>query len=311
MLVPPTSVCCTPVAADAVDHLDEIVGAAEVRDVERRTRPRAAAGRQAEALAARAGFRDRAAGTRFRTVRRRPAPRLVRRLLHRRAAGALSRGVALGRGIVISGALAAGGRTASRFASRRYRPGPGGRRSRSCRRCADPSPPPREIVITVVGASVVCAKSHRPVRRPPPRSAPRARRSRRATIFWRPSGSRMRSRSTSLTSITARPGRFVDNADLLDAGALQSVEDVHQILHGHAAVAAQIDLLVGVPFHLLPHPLLQDIDAHLLIVQVDGAILPERAGTLTNSRSPSQSALDRVDTAGSRRRRAESSALSP
>src|SRR4029078_4382773 len=72
------SLALDPRPADALDHREEVVGTAEVGDVERRSGAGAAAARQSEAHAARTGVGDRTAGARPRAPRPRAAPRLRR-----------------------------------------------------------------------------------------------------------------------------------------------------------------------------------------------------------------------------------------
>ena len=89
-----------------------------------------------------------------------------------------------------------------------------------------------------------------------------------------------------MTSIVMRahdhrsPGILATSPTLLDAGVLQPVEDVHQILIQHAAVAAQVHLLVGRRLHLLSDALLQHVDADLLVAEID------RCGSAGRSAAP-------------------------
>src|SRR5262245_18407344 len=68
----------------------------------------------------------------------------------------------------------------------------------------------------------------------------------RVIMRWKPRGSRIRSRRMSVTSMNASSliGQLGDEPDVGHARRLQAIEDFHQILIEHAAVAAQVHLLV-------------------------------------------------------------------
>ena len=177
--VPGNSTCWFQLLLIFVHHQDEIVRTAEIGDVQRGARAGAAAGRESEALAARARVGER--HCRAGSPRRASAASRAHRWSSFEAAAARASpagaGLVVGFGTTISGAAAAGGRTASRTGAGSVvwtgRPPIGVRPPDRV-----PSPaPPSEIVITDF---VSLDRSAKPVRRAEARETPQARRGRRA-----------------------------------------------------------------------------------------------------------------------------------
>ena len=133
----------------------------------------------------------------------------------------------------------------------------------------------------------------RPVRAEQPRPDHDARRSRccarpptRIIILRRPSGSRARAAMVLETrsEVIAMAGaqrrsvsRPRHEADLLDAAVLQAIHHVHDVLHGHLAVAAQEHLLVFALLDALADPFGQHVEADALVADLHEAIACRRS----------------------------------
>ena len=172
-------------------------------------------------------------------------------------------GGAAGAGLGVGGAASAAARAHRRHAA-----------------AAGPGAPPRLTVITALGAScsggsatiqisttgstTACSRADKPIRDQRP---PRALRALDEDGRDRVHVSRYRS-----------PGNFRDDADFLDAGVLQPVHHLEQVLQLDAAVAAQEDFLAGLVQQRLPHPLLEDVHANRVVVDIDDAGLPIAEG---------------------------------
>ena len=107
-----------------------------------------------------------------------------------------------------------------------------------------PFPPSSVIVITVFGAAS-CSESQCPGMRTRIAKTARCASSEMTAIRWKPSGSPMRSRSTSATSTSNLSRGLGHDRDLRNAGVFQLIDHLHQVLQLHGAVTLQIDLLVG------------------------------------------------------------------
>src|SRR5262245_40206461 len=63
------------------------------------------------------------------------------------------------------------------------------------------------------------------------------------------------------------PRKSRDDPDVADAGRLQPIEHFHQVLQLHAAIAAQVHLLVDGVLHLLTHAFLQEVRPDRFVAQ--------------------------------------------
>src|SRR5688572_12422048 len=149
-----------------------------------------------------------------------------------------------------------------------------------------PGAPDRLIVITVAGvSSAETPQSKGPKIRKA--SAPRCAAIDHTTIARNGSACSRRATMTSVTSVISNqpdgagrgellslfPRKLRDDANILNTGFLQSIEDLHELLQVHLAVAAKVDELVRACEHHLLHAFGEEIQAHGLLVDEHASIL--------------------------------------